>query len=297
MAVTQMAPFTREVFAARPQLRMIGVCRGGPVNVDLEAATEAGVLVSFAPGPERPGRGGVHHRPDPGRRPPDPAHRCRAQARELARGPLRLGQRRTRAGRDDRRTGRLRRHRPDRGPGAASPSVPTSWPTTRTPMPPTWPGTASPSSSSTTCSRRSMVVSLHARLSPETTQMIDARALDLLPARSAGHQLRPRRPAGLRPAAGDAVQRPAGWRWPWTSTTWNRHHPTGPCSRPRTSSSPRTWPAPPGRPRSGPPSIVAARRRRLPGRRPCRPTSPTPRCSPRQEPGDDARCAWTPGRR
>jgi len=50
IAVTQMAPFTREVFVAHPQLRMVGVCRGGPVNVDLEAATEAGVLVSFAPG-------------------------------------------------------------------------------------------------------------------------------------------------------------------------------------------------------------------------------------------------------
>ena len=50
IAVTQMAPFTAEVFAARPELRLIGVCRGGPVNVDLEAATEAGVLVTFAPG-------------------------------------------------------------------------------------------------------------------------------------------------------------------------------------------------------------------------------------------------------
>lgn len=50
VAVTQMAPFTREVFHARPDLRMVGVCRGGPVNVDLDAATEAGVLVTFAPG-------------------------------------------------------------------------------------------------------------------------------------------------------------------------------------------------------------------------------------------------------
>ena len=50
IAVTQMAPFTADVFAARPELRMVGVCRGGPVNVDLGAATEAGVLVSFAPG-------------------------------------------------------------------------------------------------------------------------------------------------------------------------------------------------------------------------------------------------------
>jgi D-3-phosphoglycerate dehydrogenase / 2-oxoglutarate reductase len=50
IAVTQMAPFTAEVFAARPELRVIGVCRGGPVNVDVSAATEAGVLVTFAPG-------------------------------------------------------------------------------------------------------------------------------------------------------------------------------------------------------------------------------------------------------
>lgn len=50
IAVTQMAPFTADVFAAAPDLRMIGVCRGGPVNVDLAAATAAGVLVTFAPG-------------------------------------------------------------------------------------------------------------------------------------------------------------------------------------------------------------------------------------------------------
>jgi len=49
VALTHMAPFTARVFAARPQLRFVGVCRGGPVNVDLAAATNAGVLVSFAP--------------------------------------------------------------------------------------------------------------------------------------------------------------------------------------------------------------------------------------------------------
>lgn len=50
MVATQMAPFTADVLAKSPQLRFVGVCRGGPVNVDLPAATEAGVLVSYAPG-------------------------------------------------------------------------------------------------------------------------------------------------------------------------------------------------------------------------------------------------------
>ena len=49
IAVTQMAAFSREVFASTPDLRLISVCRGGPVNVDVTAATEAGVIVSFAP--------------------------------------------------------------------------------------------------------------------------------------------------------------------------------------------------------------------------------------------------------
>ncbi|GAB3484347.1 2-hydroxyacid dehydrogenase [Nocardiopsis coralliicola] len=48
--VTQMAPFTEKVFAAAPDLKLVCVSRGGPVNVDLEAATEAGVTVTFAPG-------------------------------------------------------------------------------------------------------------------------------------------------------------------------------------------------------------------------------------------------------
>lgn len=50
IVVTQMAPFTADVFDACPGLKLVGVCRGGPVNVDLDAATAAGVVVSFAPG-------------------------------------------------------------------------------------------------------------------------------------------------------------------------------------------------------------------------------------------------------
>ena len=50
VCVTQMAPFTARVFEACPKLRMVAVSRGGPVNVDLAAATRHGVAVSFAPG-------------------------------------------------------------------------------------------------------------------------------------------------------------------------------------------------------------------------------------------------------
>ncbi|WP_028812706.1 2-hydroxyacid dehydrogenase [Streptomyces flavidovirens] len=54
ICVTQMAPFTEKVFTACPDLRMVAVSRGGPVNVDLAAATRHGVAVSFAPGRNAP---------------------------------------------------------------------------------------------------------------------------------------------------------------------------------------------------------------------------------------------------
>lgn len=50
IVATQMAPFTADVLANSPQLKFVGVCRGGPVNVDLKAATDNGVIVSYAPG-------------------------------------------------------------------------------------------------------------------------------------------------------------------------------------------------------------------------------------------------------
>lgn len=49
VALTQLGPFTQEVFDACPKIRFIGVCRGGPVNIDLRAATAAGVMVTYAP--------------------------------------------------------------------------------------------------------------------------------------------------------------------------------------------------------------------------------------------------------
>lgn len=50
VVTTQMAPFTRDVLQSCPRLKYIGVCRGGPVNVDLETATDRGILVGYAPG-------------------------------------------------------------------------------------------------------------------------------------------------------------------------------------------------------------------------------------------------------
>jgi len=50
VCLTQMAPFTARVFDAAPDLEMVAVSRGGPVNVDLAAADRAGVAVAQAPG-------------------------------------------------------------------------------------------------------------------------------------------------------------------------------------------------------------------------------------------------------
>ena len=50
VAVTHLAPFTARVFASAPDLRLVVVSRGGPVNVNLAAATDAGVAVCYAPG-------------------------------------------------------------------------------------------------------------------------------------------------------------------------------------------------------------------------------------------------------
>ncbi|MFG2479938.1 2-hydroxyacid dehydrogenase [Streptomyces fagopyri] len=48
--VTQMGPVTERVLAASPRLRLVVVCRGGPVNVNRDAARAHGVRVCFAPG-------------------------------------------------------------------------------------------------------------------------------------------------------------------------------------------------------------------------------------------------------
>ena len=50
ICVTQMAPFTRRVIESADALKLICVTRGGPVNVNLDAARERGIAVCPAPG-------------------------------------------------------------------------------------------------------------------------------------------------------------------------------------------------------------------------------------------------------
>lgn len=54
VAITQMAPFTARVLDQAPALRLVVVARGGPVNVNLDAATERGIAVCSTPGRNAP---------------------------------------------------------------------------------------------------------------------------------------------------------------------------------------------------------------------------------------------------
>ena len=48
--VTQMGAVTERVLRECPDLKLVAVSRGGPINVNIPAATEAGVAVCYAPG-------------------------------------------------------------------------------------------------------------------------------------------------------------------------------------------------------------------------------------------------------
>lgn len=50
MCVTQLAPLTERILTNCPDLKLMCVSRGGPVNANLEAATRHGVAVCYAPG-------------------------------------------------------------------------------------------------------------------------------------------------------------------------------------------------------------------------------------------------------
>ncbi|MGI9253244.1 MAG: 2-hydroxyacid dehydrogenase [Thermomicrobiales bacterium] len=49
VVVSEMAPMTRRVIEAADALKLIIICRGGPVNVNIDAATERGIPVCFSP--------------------------------------------------------------------------------------------------------------------------------------------------------------------------------------------------------------------------------------------------------
>jgi D-3-phosphoglycerate dehydrogenase len=52
--VTQLAPMSRGMLERLSNLKMIAVSRGGPVNIDMAAARERGVLVVNTPGRNAP---------------------------------------------------------------------------------------------------------------------------------------------------------------------------------------------------------------------------------------------------
>ena len=52
--VTHLAPLSRAMLDALPDLRLVAVARGGPVNIDMAAARDRGVTVVNAPGRNAP---------------------------------------------------------------------------------------------------------------------------------------------------------------------------------------------------------------------------------------------------
>jgi D-3-phosphoglycerate dehydrogenase / 2-oxoglutarate reductase len=50
IVITQLAPFSRAIMEQLPDLKLIAVSRGGPVNIDMSAAREHGIKVVNTPG-------------------------------------------------------------------------------------------------------------------------------------------------------------------------------------------------------------------------------------------------------
>ena len=62
IAVTHLAPFSAGILARLPRLRLIAVSRGGPVNIDMDAARETANSGRQHARPQRLGGGRIHHR-------------------------------------------------------------------------------------------------------------------------------------------------------------------------------------------------------------------------------------------
>ena len=125
--VTHLAPVSASMLDRLPELRLIAVSRGGPVNIDMAAARARGVRGGQHAGPQRLGGRRVHDRRDPRRDPPDPRRPRGAAQRRVARRPLPRRHDRRRAVGDDRRRHRLRPHRHARGASCSSRSAAASW--------------------------------------------------------------------------------------------------------------------------------------------------------------------------
>ena len=50
ICVAHHAPFTKRVLDSSPDLKLVVICRGGPVNVNLDAATANNIIICNAPG-------------------------------------------------------------------------------------------------------------------------------------------------------------------------------------------------------------------------------------------------------
>lgn len=50
ICIAHHAPLTQRILHLSPDLRLFVVCRGGPVNVNVKAATEQGVTIAYTPG-------------------------------------------------------------------------------------------------------------------------------------------------------------------------------------------------------------------------------------------------------
>jgi D-3-phosphoglycerate dehydrogenase len=50
ICIAHHAPLTERILRHTPDLRLFVVCRGGPVNVNIKAATEHGVTIAYTPG-------------------------------------------------------------------------------------------------------------------------------------------------------------------------------------------------------------------------------------------------------